>query len=497
MANAFSNIISTFSKKLSFSSASRNVGVPGTANYGGYLYSNETNSNLSNPEERYKVYSELLANTSIIAAGTRYFLNLIAKAEWTFNASDDDPDGKFAEDAKKMLTEDPLTPWHRIVRRASMYRFYGFSIQEWTAIRREDGVITLKDVAPRAQLTISKWNVDRDGLIESVVQSDPQTFKDITIPRAKLMYMVDDTLSDSPEGLGLFRHLVAPAQRLARYEQLEGIGYENDLRGMPVARGPFTKMMEKVAAGELTQDQYNATLAPIKNFVQNHIKVGNQGMLLDSMVYESADETGRPSANKQWDIELMKGSATSFKENALAIERLNHELARVLGVEQLMLGSGTSGSFALSRDKTSSFFMLVDSALTEVLSTVQNDLLKPLWELNGWDKKTMPKITIEAVKEADVAQIAGALRDLAVAGVPLAVDDPVVGELRDIMGVARPTEEMIREAKEKMEVDASLVATTTDFETKGPKKKKTTDPKDKTTRETSEGKANQKPSDVE
>ena len=116
-----------------------------------------------------------------------------------------------------------------------------------------------------------------------------------------------------------------------------------------------------VELGDITKEQRKSIEAPLREFIEKHIKTPALGLVLDSMTYETSDEAGRPSGAKQWDVELLKGSATSFAENAAAIERINRELARVLGVEQLLLGSDV-GSFSLSRDKTNSFFLLVDSS---------------------------------------------------------------------------------------------------------------------------------------
>ncbi len=419
-------------------SPTRTLGVPGSAIFGGFVQNNEKNPNLSVHGERYKTYSEILANTSIVAAGVRYFLNLVTKVRWNFMPSDADTDGRFAELAERMLTEDPATPWHRIVRRAAMYRFYGFSIQEWTAERGEDGFLTFADVAPRAQVTIERWDADVEGKILGVLQRSPQDSRDIYIPREKVMYIVDDTLSDTPDGLGLFRHLVAPAQRLSRYEQLEGFGFETDLRGIPIGRGPFSELAEAVRGGSISESQRVAIEAPLRAFIKDHVKSANLGMLLDSITYQSQDESGRPSPNKQWDVEILKGSATSFSENAAAIERLNREMARILGVEQLMLGSDSAGSFAMSKDKTNSFFLSVDSSLTELRAAVKDDLLDTIWELNGWPDEMKPTLTTDAVRFTDVEEVAATLRDMATAGAPLDPEDPVIDDVRDLMGVSKP-----------------------------------------------------------
>jgi hypothetical protein len=340
-----------------------------------------------------------------------------------------------------------------------MYRFYGFSIQEWTARRRDDGVITLADVAPRAQMTCERWDLDEEGNVLGVLQRNPQNQRDIYLPRSKLLYMVDDTLSDSPEGLGLFRHLVAPAQRLARYEQLEGIGFETDLRGIPIGRGPFTKLAQDVQAGRISKADRTAIEGPIRNFIKNHVKTAKLGILLDSIAYESKDEAGRPSSVKQWDIDLLKGGSTSFEQNAAAIERLNREMARILGVEQLMLGSDSSGSFALSKDKTSSFYLLVDGTLTETREQAEDDLLWPMWQLNGWPEEMMPSLKTEAVRFTDVEQVAATLRDMATAGAVLDERDPVIDEVRDLMGMSRRPPEIVPDDEDvEAARDASLTA---------------------------------------
>ena len=429
----------------------KTLGTHGVAVFGGYVAGGEKSKELASHEARYRTYSEILADTSIVSAGVRYYLNLAAKANWTFSPSEADADGKFAELAEEMLTKDPLTPWHRIVRRLSMYRLYGFSVLEWTARRRDDGLLTFADVEPRAQRTIERWDVDETGRVVGVLQRSPQTQEEVYLPRAKIAYIVDDSLHDSPEGLGLFRHLVEPAGRLKRYEQLEGFGFETDLRGIPVGKGPFGALADLVKRGDLTEDQRQAIEKPMQEFITKHIKTPNIGLLLDSSTYESSDDAARPSNVPKWDIDLMRGSATSFKENAAAIERLNRELARVLGVDQLLLGSDSTGSYALSRDKTSNFRLLVDGALQEIRETVERDLLETLWQLNGWLPEMQPEVAIESVRTQDVEQIAAAFRDLAAAGAPLLPDDPAVPEIRALLGLSAP-----ENTSGALELDANL-----------------------------------------
>ena len=421
------------------------IGTSGIVSHGGFVQEDELNKKLASRETRYKTYSEMMANTAIVGAGVRYFLNLAAKSAWSFNPSEADKDGYYAEQLEQILTHDPLTSWHRVVRRATMYRFYGFSIQEWVAKPRPDdsGVITFYDIENRPQSTIYRWHLQRSGTVLATVQQDPQDFKEYVLPRGKLLYLVDDTIRDHPEGLGLFRHMVSSVERLTRYIQLEGIGFDTDLRGIPIGRAPFTELAALETAEEITREQRLAIEKPIRNFVERHVRNEKTSMLLDSIPYESRDEAGRPSTMRQWDIELLKGSSNSFKENASAINRINREIARILGVEHLMIGGDGAGSMALSEDKTRNFYLLVNGALIEMRDAVKRDLAFTIWRLNGWPDEMMPDITTEAVRLGDVEQIGKALRDIAAAGGGITPRDPVVDAVRDRLDLPRTTEETL------------------------------------------------------
>lgn len=409
------------------------LGSPGTAIYGGYVVENEKDSTLTD-RERYKTFSEALANTAVVAAGVRYFLNLAAGATWTFEPAETPAGEDFAKRAERMMTEDPVTSWPRIVRRAAMYRFYGFSIQEWTARRDDEGALTFADIAPRAQITIERWDVNTDGTVNGMVQRNPQNQQEIYLPRGKTIYMVDDTLNDSPMGLGLFRHIVEPVRRLNRYEQLEGFGFESDLRGIPIGRAPYAELRARVESGEITSAQAIKAVAPIEEFIKKHVRKPDLGLLLDSEVFVTTDDATRPSSEKKFDLSLLDGSQTSLPEVAAAIQRINLEIARVLGIESLLMGDGTGGSFALAKDKTSQFSLTIDATLNELVDAFTTDLLDVLWMLNGWPEEEKPKIKVESVQYRSIEEITAAIRDIANSGAMLEPNDPIINFIRGLLG---------------------------------------------------------------
>lgn len=415
-------------------------GTSGSQVIGGYVVEDERDATLVG-QEKYRTYSNILLNTSVISASTRYYLNLITKAGWRFTPSEADVDNYYAEMVEEILTS-MATPWHRVIRRAAMYRFYGYSLHEWTAEVRPDGVIGFTDIAARPQRTIERWDVDVKGRVQGVWQRNDEGVE-VYIPRWKLMYVIDDSLNDSPEGVGLFRHLVYPTRRLQRYEQLEGYGFESDLRGTPIARAPLAELNRKLDSGDIDQKTYTAYLAPIRSFLKAHVKSPRLGMLMDSAPWSAKDEAGTPSAMYQWSVDLLRGSPTSLLENASAIERVNLEMARIMGTEHLLIGGDGKGSMALSSDKSHNFALIVESSLKEVGESASDDIVDTLFAINGWDPKFKPKTEPEPIRFRSPEQITSAILDLARAGAVITPDDPVVDALRDVLNLPRTTRETL------------------------------------------------------
>lgn len=424
------------------------VGAPGYAIYSGYLQTKEKDRRLRGTT-KYVTYRDILANTSIVSAGVRYFVNLVAKASWTVQPADDSPEAAEMAQRVEVIIGGIRTPWARIVRRTAMGRFYGFSVQEWTMRRGEDGYLVYDDIAPRPQATIERWDVDPDGTVQGMVQRVPQTQMDVYLPRGKTIYYVDDTLDDSPEGLGLFRHLVKLADKLSQLELLEAWGYERDLRGTPVGRAPLVELEKMVKSGKITRAQADALVEPLNQWIEGALRGKGTSLLLDSATYRAGGDNESPSSIYQFDLDLLQGEGGPHEALAAAIERINREMARILGVEQLLLGADSKGSHALAQDKTQSFGLLVDSTLREIRELYERDFLSPLWELNGWDQALKPSFQTSQAQYRDVEQLSRALKDMATAGAPLMPDDPAINEVRDLLGLsAAPEEDMLAEEME-------------------------------------------------
>lgn len=413
------------------------VGVPGTIITGGYIQSNETQSSLSGVN-KFTTYANTLMNVTIVAAGVRHYGALVGGVAWKFQPADESDRAKLLTEQLEEILEDMCDPWARVIRRQSMYKFNGFNIQEKQSKKMTRkklvGLIGLEAIEQRPASTIEQWDVEKSK-IYGVVQRDPLTGQAIYLERDKLFYNVDDTISDSPEGVGLLRHVVEPARQLARYEQLEGFGFETDLRGVPIGRAPIALLAKMVKDKTISREEAVAQLNGMKNFITKHIKSPELGILVDSSPWTDSGESGTPISLRQWDLELMKTDSGAQEPVHVVIERKNREIARVLGVEHLLLGGGsTNASQALSKDKTQAFSALIQSAVDEIAKQVDKDIVPWIWEKNGWPEELMPKSVPDAVRLRDVEEVIDTLVKLSQAGAP-PIDAGAVNQVRGMISV--------------------------------------------------------------
>lgn len=414
------------------------MGASGTAVFGGFVSTEETNPKIASKGVRYRTAADMLANISIIAAGVRYFMNLVSKPSWTVMPVDESEEAQEYAKFVENVMGDMNTSWPRIIRRCASYRWHGFSINEWIAKKRPDGRIGFLDIEPRPQHSIERWEVTDKGEILGVYQQPPQTGKELPIPRAKFIYMVDDMLTDSPEGMGWFRNLVEPAERMKSYLALETIGFERDLSGTPVGRAPISLINKLINDHKITAAEGNRMIDGMRNFVKLEVKRKNTGVLLDSKNYTDTSNDGTKTTNvPQWGIELLTGTPTSMTALGASIERLTKEMARIMGVESILVGSEGVGSLALSKDKSNNLYLQVNSTLIDMAGFINKDFLNTLWTLNGFPEEMKPTMKTEDVAFKDVEAITTALKDIATAGVPLMPDDPVINAIRDLLGVPR------------------------------------------------------------
>lgn len=427
------------------------AGADGVPIFGGFIVSGERDPRLAG-NQKWVTYSNAELNIAIIASAINVWTQLAGSAKWTCEPNK--AGGLAAQLGADIVTQGLLeaqtsTPWRQVVRRQSLKKFRGFALHEVTIRRRADDLIVVADIADRPQHTIWRWNrPDYQSPWVGVEQLlTPAGGATTYIPRERLFYSVENTLSASPEGVGVHRQLAESVRVLDLYKQWEGIGFQTDLRGVPIARAPLSAIRQTLGANKPDQEAKALVQSQVQflvDFLANHNKRSDQGIMLDSAPFFNKDAAQAPTGPAQWGFDLIKSGASSMPEVGAAIMRIVHDIARVMCAEWLLLGGEDSGgAYSMHEDKTAMFGLLVNAVNDDIADDARRDIATRLVALNGLDPETCtPRLVPEPVASGAVKDACLALQALAAAA--LAPNDKAINVLRARMNLP-PAPEVLPE----------------------------------------------------
>jgi hypothetical protein len=355
---------------------------------------------------------------------------LLSGMKWslTENPAGGKPAKRGVEIVQQGLLDAQLSrPWPQVVAKALLADANGFSIHATAMGRRKDGLVVFTDIAHRPPHTVERWHREVDGdettpfvRIEQLTASG----KYFPVPLDECLYLVNDTLTDSPEGVGFLRLIVERLRRINKYERLEGSELFSSMGGTPIARAPLEEIATNARsqAGATTESisaAVTAATSAIETAVAERIKSPEvqQYLKLDSATYRG-ENPDTISSTQKWAIETIKGELQGLPEIRKIISDLTLDVARMLGVEFAFIGGGdTSGTQALHESKTSVFAQSLQAGAARVAQSADQQLVRRLIRANGLDPDVAaPYLTPASISSKDVEKVARALGLLNMAG---------------------------------------------------------------------------------
>lgn len=288
-----------------------------------------------------------------------------------------------------------------------------------------DGRMGVRKIAMRAPWTVSRFDVDqKTGDIKGIYQDNGYAGSTKHyIPTRKSLYYRTTSLNGDPSGRSILRNAYTSYEYLNSLQAIEAIAVERELAGIPVARIP---------SEYLSSDATPAQAGFVANLqdILRDVKFNEQGYIITpSDTYP--DKDGSPTNIRLVDVELMSSSGSRNIDIDPIVRRYQHDIARSVLSEFLMLGS-QGGSYALSKSKTDLFLRALESYVQQIVDVLNKQLVERLWELNGLDYSLMPTIKAGDVAPHDLREIAGFLRNLNGADINVSNHPEVIANLMDI-----------------------------------------------------------------
>lgn len=396
-------------------------GSVGVVSYGGFIQTNDPAALTGT-----RKWTEYANAWTVPACAVWAILRsaLLAGMKWslTENPAGGDQAKRGVEVVQAGLLDARLAkPWPQIAAKALMADANGFSLHAAALGRRKDGAVVYTDIAHRPPHTIEKWLRDADDKPWRAVEQRISNGKTYPVPLDECLYLVNDTLTDSPEGVGFLRLIVERLRRITKYERLEGSELFSSMGGIPIARAPLEEIAAQAGGRDATAVATAITTATsaIEGAVSERIKSPEtqQYLKLDSATFKGSNPD-TISGTQKWGIEIIKGDLQGLPEIRKIISDLHLDVARMLGVEFVFIGGGDSaGTQALHESKTSVFAQSLQAGASRVALAADQQLVRRLVRANGLDPDVAaPYLTPAPISARDVEKVARALGLLNMAG---------------------------------------------------------------------------------
>lgn len=304
---------------------------------------------------------------------------------------------------------------------------YGFSLFEIVArppSKHPNGWVTLSRLAPRAQWTISRFEVDRQGRILGAHQTS--TLGSGFIPYSKLLHFRTASKQNDPAGVSVLRGAYQPWYFARRIQEIEAVAIERELNGLPLFRIPSEYLSpDATPAQKAFVNTVSRIARDVKNNEQGHI-------IIPSDVYEHPD--GKLSDVRLVDFELVASQGKRDIDTHTIIVRYQQDMARSALADFVMLGVNDRGSFALSKSKADLFLKALEGYLDAIAATLNRHLVPKLMQWNGIAMSDAPRIQHGRVAPTDLAELGNYIQRVGGLNIDL-TDEATIDFLRNAAGL--------------------------------------------------------------
>lgn len=380
-----------------------------------------------------RVYRQMTDNSATAAA----FLNaqemLIRQVPWKVKPKDKTDDHRQWADFAESCREDMEQTWDSLISEIMTMAPYGWAFFELIfKVRRgddppvsnaedrpffvskyDDGMVGIQNLAPRAQESLSRWAFDSRGRPIGMYQyREFPTIEEVLIPFTKGALFRTHSRKNNPEGRSQLRAGVRSDYFISRIEEIEAIGIERDLAGLPKVEVPVEVMEER---GEKYQEAVD---------VATGLRRGEYEGLV---VVTEKDTEGNPTG---WKTSLMSTGGQRQIDTVRVISR--HQINFLIAVlyETALLGMKDHGSFALADTKTGLFAMALGAILRAIKDVLNEQVMPKLMRINNVPRELWPVFTHGDIEKADLTHLANFIAQLAPLGA-ITVDDSLRNYLRE------------------------------------------------------------------
>lgn len=411
----------------------KEIGRIGQRRYGGMIY--EEFLRELRGKKGIEVYSEMADNDDVVGAILFAIEMLVRQTDWNVEPGGSTAKDKEAAEFVESCMHDMQDTWIDTISEILSFLTYGWSFHEIVYKRRmgntknaktkskyNDGLIGWQKLPIRAQETLFQWEYDEEDNLLGMTQMPPPNYNIYTIPLTKALLFRTKSRKNNPEGRSVLRNAYRSWYFKRRIQEIEGIGIERDLAGLPVMHAP-----EGVDIWDETIEDNTKMKAGLEAMVRSIRRDEMEGVVLPHGI----------------ELELLSSGGTrQFDTNAI-INRYDTRIAMTVLADFIFLGHQQAGSWALSSDKTELFAIAIGAFLDIICETFNSQGIPALIDINGQHFAGItdyPKMTHGDIEDVDITKLSAFIKDMTGIGV-LVPDDGLEDYVRQVAHLPERTED--------------------------------------------------------
>ncbi len=407
-----------------------------------------------------QVFREMSENDPIVGSLLFAVDRLLRQLDWRVEPASHKPEDKQAAEFLESCMEDMSHTWDEFISEVLTMLPYGWAYHEviykkrmgpWEKDPRKrsrysDGKIGWRKIPIRSQETLQRWVFDDTGGVKGFIQLAPPKYETTFLPIDKSLLFRVSTIKNNPEGRSFLRNAYRPWYYKKRLEEIEGIGVERDLAGLPVAKVPH----DYLSAAKGT-DKHKMVEA-FRKMVRSVRRDEQEGIVIPTQ-YDQ--DTKQPL----FDFALLNsGGSRSFDTNAI-IQRYEQRILMTVLADFIMVGHEGTGSYALHTDKTGLFRASINSVSQAIADVLNRYAVPRLFAVNGMRLEELPQFVPGDVDPPDLNQLSSFMGQMAQAGVQWFPDPELEKFIRKAARLPEMDEssEQVRETQKK-QADVMAIA---------------------------------------
>lgn len=341
-----------------------------------------------------RMFREMRDNDPLIGGIFFGMEQLTKKVNFSVEPASEDPDDQLAAAFVDSCLTDMEMTWTEFLSDVLTFWQYGWSVHEIVYKFRqgvnedprynskyEDGMMGWRKFAGRGQETMLHWEFDESGDAVALIQLLPTGGSLLRVPLKKCLHFRTRLIKNNPEGVSILRNAYTSYFYKKRLQEIEAIGIERDLCGLPVAWVPPRLLSKEASSSDKAQ------LEAFKKMVRDTVRNEQEGFVMP-LIYDPK------SGNKLYDLTLLSTGGRRQIDISPVVDRYDQRIASSMLAQWILLGAGSQqgrGSNAQSTNQTDMFALAIEGYLDIITGEMNRQAVPDLLRYNELKGSCMVK----------------------------------------------------------------------------------------------------------